>query len=181
MSEENMVDTAALVADKQARGEAKEWGPFKKETTEIPKRMIGVSFAILQPKAGETADETWENILAFCGGDHKAALDTFNSAYRLDNQKALKARFKDTVDKDGNVTAEALEVPELQELSNAHVATQTTRGSGSSKGSAKAKVAAAEAKASAAMGTMEALLADLEASDPEKAAAYRERLAALQG
>lgn len=160
-----------ILAEKQARGVAVGWGPFKKATIEIPERMVGVEFTILQPKAGETPEETWENILAF-SEDHVAALDTWNSAYRLANQKEVKGHMRAEDDE------EELEVPQLQEISNRHKATQHRRRR-SKKGSAKARAERAEAKVAVASQTMEEMIERLAEVDPEQAEQYRERLAAL--
>lgn len=162
-------DTAAtLLAAKQEAGEpGRPWN--LKQSTEIPGRFDGAEVTILQPKRGATPDETWANILVFCNGDDEAALDTFNSAFRLDNQKYLKGRMGE----------KEVDLAALQELSNRHYATPTSRGKGGGRVSAKRRAERAEAKAQAATASMEEMLAELEKVDPEAAAKYRERLAAL--
>ncbi len=169
MSDQNAAD---LLASKVARGTSKEWGPFKKASTEIPERLVGASFAILQPAIGTIPEETWENILLFSGGSHQAALDTFNSAYRLDNQKTLKASF---IPDEGQ---EPMSVAALQEVSNRHTASASTRGKGST-GGAKARAVRAEAKVAVAQQSMEEMISALAEHDPAAADAFRERMEAL--
>lgn len=164
-------DAATLLAAKQAAGEAKPWGPFKKASTEIPGRLVGAEFSILQPKIGDTPEATWANILTFADG-HQAALDTFNSAYRLANQKELKGNMQPGEGEDPATVAD------LQERSNRHTVSASTRGRGG-KGTAKARAVRAEAKVSAQADTMEAMLAELREVDPEKAEAFAARMAAL--
>ena len=165
-------EAAALLVAKTEAGESKVWGPLKK-STEIPERMAGNEFAILQAKRGDTPAETWENILVFSGGSDVAALDCFNATSRLGNQKALKAAMVGH-----GADATPLTVAEIQELSNRHTVAANTRGRGG-KGSAKVRAARAEAKVAVAQQSMAEMVAALAKHDPEAAAKFEERLAAL--
>ena len=165
-------EAAALLVAKTEAGESKVWGPLKK-STEIPERMAGNEFAILQAKRGDTPAETWENILVFSGGSDVAALDCFNATSRLGNQKALKAAMVGH-----GADATPLTVAEIQELSNRHTVAANTRGRGG-KGSAKVRAARAEAKVAVAQQSMAEMVAALAEHDPEAAAKFEERLAAL--
>lgn len=158
-------DAATLLAAKQEAGEpGRAWN--LKKSTEIPDRFDGAEITILQPKRGSTPEETWQNILVFTNGDDEAALDTFNSAYRLDNQKYQK----------GLMGEKDVDLAALQEASNRHYATPTSRGKGGGRTSAKARAERAERKVAAVSQSMEEMLAELEAVNPEAAAKYRERL-----
>lgn len=162
-----------LLAAKQAAGEpGRTWN--LKKSTEIPDRFDKAEVTILQPKLGvgdpaQAQAQTWANILVFCNGDHQAALDTFNSAYRLDDQKMCKGEMMDT----------STTLANIQELANRHYATPLTRGKGGSRPSTKAKIAKAETKAAEATASAREMLEELRAINPEAAAKYEAKLASL--
>lgn len=105
--------------------------------TEVAEKYDGVEVPYVVSGYGRTAEESWQNILARCGGDHIAAVDLFNSAFALALQKDVKGLTAPKVTKGENgeqVTEQPTATTEdLHKLARDYVGKRNQRKSGSTK------------------------------------------------